>query len=228
VSEESGNTDIWSMNADGTDRRQLTTDPHWDCCAEVSPDGRYIAFISTRSGAENIWRMDIDGRNQNQLTRKYIARDPVFSADSKWVYFVGGQTGKATIWKIPVDGGQAIQVLGNVSFRPLISPDGELMLYGTPDGLKIARVRDGATIKTLKDGRIECRWSPDGRALTFIRNRDNVWNLWGEPLGGGKLRQLTNFTNPGVSKYAFSPDGKQLAITRTMFTSDVILISESR
>jgi Tol biopolymer transport system component len=172
--------------------------------------------------------MDIDGRNQNQLTRKYIARDPVFSADSKWVYFVGGQTGKATIWKIPVDGGQAIQVLGNVSFRPLISPDGELMLYGTPDGLKIARVRDGATIKTLKDGRIECRWSPDGRALTFIRNRDNVWNLWEEPLGGGKLRQLTNFTNPGVSKYAFSPDGKQLAITRTMFTSDVILISESR
>ena len=228
VSQESGNTDIWSINADGTHRRQLTTDPHWDCCAEVSPDGRYIAFMSTRSGAENIWRMDIDGGNQHQLTRKYIGRDPVFSADSKWVYFVGSETGKITIWKIPVDGGQATQVIGNVSFKPLISPDGEMMLYGSPDGLKISRLQDGATIKTLKDFRIECRWSPDGRALTFLLNRDNVWNLWEERLDGGKPRQLTNFTNPGVSKYAFSPDGKQLAITRTMFTSDVILISERR
>lgn len=228
VSEESGNTDIWSMKADGTDRRQLTTDPHWDCGAEVSPDGRYIAFMSTRSGAQNIWRMDIDGSNQIQLTRKYIGRHPVFSADSQWVYFVGRETGKATIWKIPVDGGQATQVIGNVSFNPLISPDGEMMLYGSPDGLKISRIQDGATIKTLKHLGMECRWSPGGRALTFLQNRDNVWNLWEQPLDGRKPRQLTNFTNPGISKYAFSPDGKQLAITRTMFSSDVILISEGR
>jgi len=41
----------------------------------------------------------------------------------------------------------------------------------------------------------------------------------------GYKRQLTNFAAPGISKYAFSRDGKQLAVTRTTFTSDIILIS---
>jgi eukaryotic-like serine/threonine-protein kinase len=228
VSEESGNTDIWSMNDDGSNRKQLTADPHWDGGAEVSPDGRYIVFMSTRAGVENIWRMDIDGSNQIQLTSKHSGRDPVFSADGKWVYFVGREIGKATIWKIRVDGGQATEVVTNVSFSPLISPNGEMMLYVGPDGLIISRVDGGAPIKTLKELGLECRWSPDGRAITFLKFRDKVWNLWEQPLNGGTPRQLTNFTNPGVSKYAFSRDGKQLAVTRTTFTSDVILISESR
>src|SRR5205085_12004011 len=94
VSEESGNADIWVMNADGSDRKQLTTDPHRDATPDVSPDGRYIAFASERAGAENIWLMNIDGSNQRRLTGKSIERSPVFSADSKWVYFVSWETGK--------------------------------------------------------------------------------------------------------------------------------------
>jgi serine/threonine protein kinase len=87
MSEESGNADIWSMNADGSDRKQLTTDPHWDTSPDVSPDGRYIVFMSNRAGAENIWRMDIDGGNQKRITNKHVERTPVFSANSKWVFF---------------------------------------------------------------------------------------------------------------------------------------------
>src|SRR4030095_131692 len=168
VSEESGNTDIWSMNDDGSNRKQLTADPHWDGGAEVSPDGRYIVFMYNRAGVDRIWRMDMDGSNTIQLTSKHSGRDPVFSADGKWVYFVGREIGKATIWKIRVDGGQATEVVTNVSFSPLISPNGEMMLYVGPDGLIISRVDGGAPIKTLKELGLECRWSPDGRAITFF------------------------------------------------------------
>ena len=129
MSEESGNADIWSMNSDGSDRKQLTTDPHWDTGAVVSPDNRYIAFMSNRSGSENIWIMDIDGRNQRRLTKKFIERIPVFSADSKWVFFDSWETGKETIWKIPVAGGEPISVVADLSDMQSVSPDGRLLTY---------------------------------------------------------------------------------------------------
>jgi Tol biopolymer transport system component len=137
MSEESGNADIWSMNGDGSDRKQLTTNPHSDAAAEVSPDGRYIVFISKRAGTESIWRMDVDGSNQMRLTSKGIERNPVFSADSKWVYFVAWETGRGTIWKVPVESGEATQVIADLSFNQIISPDGTMLLYGGSDGLVI-------------------------------------------------------------------------------------------
>ena len=47
---DSGNFDIWIMDADGRNRKQLTFDPHTDFEPISSPDGRYIAFVSDRSG----------------------------------------------------------------------------------------------------------------------------------------------------------------------------------
>jgi eukaryotic-like serine/threonine-protein kinase len=229
MSEESGNADIWSMNADGSDRKQLTTDSHYDTAATVSPDGRYIAFMSNRAGAENIWRMDIDGRNPKRLTSKLIERVPVFSADSKWIYFNSWESGKGSIWRIPVEGGQDTQVIADLSFSPSISPDGTLLLYySPPDKEVIIRTEGGQPIKTLKALGFMYEWSSDGRALTFLQNRDNFVNLWEQPLDGGEPRQLTNFTSDEISKYAFSSDGKQLALMRTKFISDVVLISDMK
>ncbi len=214
------------MNADGSDRRQLTTDPHWDTAGVVSPDGRSVAFMSNRAGAENIWLMDIDGGNQRRLTSKLIERRSVFSPDSKWIYFVSWETGKATIWKKPVDGGNATQVVADLSNDPRISPDGKMLFYtAPPDKEVMASAEDGQPIKTFKPlGAYQ--WTPDGSTLTFLWNRDNVVNLWEQPLDGSEPRQLTNFTSPGISKYAFSPDGKQLVVARTTFISDVVLISD--
>ena len=227
MSEESGNADIWSMNADGTARRQLTTDRHWDTAPSVSPDGRNIVFMSNRAAKENIWRMDIDGRNQIQLTNKLIERDPVFSADSKWVYFTSWQTGKGTIWRIAVDGGEPTQVISDLSFDPAISPDGRLLAYSASGKTWVVPLDGGQSIKTIDGG---SRWTPDGQALTgLMTGWVNVLNVWAQPLDGGEPKQLTNFKSNGVLNYAWSRDGKQLAVTRGgTYSSNVVLISDLR
>ena len=46
----SGNVDIWIMNQDGKEQKQLTTDPNLDWAPAVTPDGRYIVFGSDRAG----------------------------------------------------------------------------------------------------------------------------------------------------------------------------------
>ena len=69
VSNESGNDEIWAINRDGSDPRQLTQDTFgwWDKHPSWSPDGRQIVFWSNRSGERQLWIMDADGRNPHML-----------------------------------------------------------------------------------------------------------------------------------------------------------------
>jgi serine/threonine protein kinase len=224
MSEESGNADIWSMNADGSDRRQLTTDPHYDKGPAVSPDGRYIVFMSNRAGAENIWRMDIDGGNQTRLTSKLIERAPFFSADGRWVLFASWESGKGTIWKIPFDGGQPEQVLTDLAFHAALSPDGRLLVYTGPGKVAIAPWHELQDIKTLEERGGDYDWLRTGRALSYLSGE--VSNLWLQPLDGTKPRQLTNFDSNSIWSYGWSRDGKQLAVARVRQTNDVVVIND--
>lgn len=61
-------TDICSMNADGSDVRQLTTDPANDKGAVGMPEGQFIFFNSARDGNDEIYVMRADGSGQTRLT----------------------------------------------------------------------------------------------------------------------------------------------------------------
>ncbi len=228
VSQESGNADIWSMKSDGSDPRQLTTDPHSDTWPVLSPDGRSIVFMSDRDSTENIWRMDIDGGNQTRLTSERSDRYPVFTPDGKFILYNSSTSGKETIWKMPVAGGQRTQVISDLSLRGVVSPDGKLLAYYNADKIVVVPIDGGPPIKTFDGDNTKLAWSPDGRALTYLVNRDFVPNLWMQPLDGGDAKQLTNFTSQGISSYAWSDDGKQLVVARTTFKSDIVSISDAR
>jgi TolB protein len=60
--------DVWSMAADGTEQRQLTTSAGLDEGPAWSPSGSRIAFTSTRSGSSDTWTMAADGTDQQRLT----------------------------------------------------------------------------------------------------------------------------------------------------------------
>ena len=70
------------------------------------------------------------------------------------------------------------------------------------------------------------RWMSDGRALTYIVTRNGVSNIWSQPIDGGPPKQLTDFKSDMIFSYAWSRDGKKLALARGTKTSDVVLISD--
>jgi eukaryotic-like serine/threonine-protein kinase len=244
-SRASGNADIWIMNADGTADRQLTAHALLNVVPRVSPDGRYIVFMSNRAGAMNIWRMDIDGNNPKQLTQGSNDRLPLCTNDSKSVIFISDGPGNRS-WKVPIDGGSP-QQLTNYSVTGFdISPkDGRIVGSFLDEQAKPRRFRIGVTASdggtpaevfdfpeffgTLGPGFFDqsIRWTADGHALTYIDTQGGVSNLWNQPVNGGPPKQVTNFKTDLIFFYAWSPDGKKLALARGHQLSDVVLIRDS-
>jgi TolB protein len=107
----SGTSDIWIMNADGSDPKQLTADAGENVHARVTPDGRYIVFAALRNEQVNIWRMGLDGSDPIQLTQSRLNHSPGVSPDSRWVIYTHESSGNPYLWKVSIDGGNAMQLV---------------------------------------------------------------------------------------------------------------------
>ena len=238
-SRANGNPDIWIVDADGENQKQLTDDAYTDRAPSVSPDGRHVVFDSSHSGTLQIWRMDIDGGNLKPLTSG-VGFTPTISPDSKWVLYTTFGTGGFRIWKVPIDGGQPVQVINKYVVSPSVSPDGKLIACYLMDektgASKIALFpfEGGEPLKIfdlpqpINPGTAPVRWLPDGRALTYISNRGRSSNIWVQPVDGGEAKQLTDFKSDLIFSFDWSHDGKQLALSRGTEDRDVILINNFR
>jgi len=134
-----GNQDIWIMNADGTSRKQLTSDGE-SRYPTITPDENTILFVSYRAGTPHIWKMNADGSNQQQLTTASGETSPHCSPDGRFVvYWVFGSDNKG-LWKIPINGGAAVKLAAGR--MPGVSPDGKQVAYVF---LTKRRERDGAS-----------------------------------------------------------------------------------
>jgi TolB protein len=237
------NIDIWSMNSDGSDLRQLTVDGEPKSYPSVSPDGRYVVFAGTQSTVSNLWRMDIDGSNPKQLLPTNTpAFFPMVSPDSSSVVFNSGHSGNLVLWKVGIDGGQAKQLTDTMSVFPAISPDGKWVAFfaypRSADGkpkIEIVPFSGGPVAKSfdvspgfIPDNHPILRWTPDGGALTYVDESNGADNIWSQPVNGGPRKPITNFSSDNISSFDWSRDGKRLAISRGPVTTDVVLLRDFR
>ncbi|MDQ6653892.1 MAG: serine/threonine-protein kinase [Acidobacteriota bacterium] len=238
TSKASGNDDLWRMDPDGSNQRQLTTNAHTNSQPAVSQDGRYFLFTSDRAGTPNIWRIDTDAGNPKQLTSGSGENLAQSSPDGRWVLYTLLGTGKPTLWQVSINGGAPQQVTEKFTSAPVISPDGKLIACfyredqpNSVNKIALLPVEGGEPIKvfdasTSIGGPI--RWTPDGRALTYILTSGGISNIWSQAISGGSAKQLTNFKTDQIFWFDWSRDGKQLAVSRGTVTSDVVLMSNFR
>jgi Tol biopolymer transport system component len=156
------------------------------------------------------------------------------SADNKNVIF-GAQDG---VWSVPIGGGAPTKL--NLPSRQIgYSRDGKLMFYVSQEhangvlhmSLVIVAADAPATVLHRFDvpfGMGQVRFTPDGKGLAYSLTRKGAANIWVQPLSGGEPYALTKFTSGDLFAFAWSSDGKQLALSHGRGKSDVVMISNFR
>jgi Tol biopolymer transport system component len=223
----SGHLDLWVSNSNGTGQKQLTADAGNNSWPSVSPDGRYVVFVSDRTGANHLWRIDIDGSNATQLTQGPGESNPHCSPDGQWVAF-NSRLSHRPVMKVPIIGGEAIKIGIDAGGVLAISPDGKSIAATHYEPAKvntaIYSLEGGEPSKFLDFASYYLRWTPDGHSLAYVDER-NASAIISQPIHGGPERQLADFKPDYIFSFAWSRDGKQLAVARGTVTHDVILIS---
>lgn len=185
--------------------------------------------------------MTPDGSDVKQITSGNFADvAPVCSPDGKWVVFGSWRSGKHCLWSVSADGGELVQLTQKPATRASFSPDGKLIATGyfvegesPPWKIAIIPAEGGEPIKLLEspegaDLWNGFWWTPDSRALIYKADRATVGNLYSQPVDGGMAQQITSFESELIYKFAFSRDGKRLALSRGHSSLDVVLIKDFR
>jgi serine/threonine protein kinase len=222
---------LWMQEADGSSTRQLTFE-NKNFKPTISPDERYVVFVSSREGIANLWRMDTDGTQLKRLTFGQYEDMPSITPDGKWIIYRTG----TSVMKIPVDGGKPVKLFDKTALYPVVSTDGQLLAYFTnqqPDSqrwhLEVLDLNSLTPVRSfdLSDAVKPfngLRWTPDGQGLVFISSADGASNLWLQPLNGDAPRQLTNFKDAEILSFAWSANLKQIACVRSNKTFIPVLI----
>ncbi|MCA9063433.1 MAG: PD40 domain-containing protein [Planctomycetaceae bacterium] len=154
--------------------------------ATWSPDGKQIAFSSTREGNQELHVTEIDGGDWVRLTSDPgIDAHPAWSPDGKSIAFSTNRWGDLEIATVAPDGTglQRLTFSSGLDDYPAWSPDGSQLAYTTNryGSLDIC-IRDVSTRQDTVfrfDESIENfpSWTPDGK-LTFVSNRDGGFEIY--------------------------------------------------
>lgn len=125
---------IWMIDADGKNLRQITDTPFDAGAPQFSPDGSRIAFNEFDEEVSRdfaVYTISIQGGVPKRISPE-VGKN-VFAAwsfDGKYIYFNSTRAGEINIWRINSDGsGEALQITKNGAYRALPSPDGKTVFY---------------------------------------------------------------------------------------------------
>jgi len=206
---------ICLMNADGTDRAQLTDFKATAFYPSLSPDGNTIYFSSNQSGRFEIYSMDTNGNHVQQLTDNVGSLyAPELSPAGDKIIFTNENNG---LWIMKPDGKNPHPITDRDDIDPTWSPNGSMIAFASSrSGARQLFVMDAdrTNIRQITDldsmgGR--STWSPDGKRLAFYRGPAGDHNIYIINVDGTGLVQLTNGgDNLGPT---WSPDGNWIAFT---------------
>ncbi|RKH09217.1 tolB protein precursor protein [Corallococcus sp. CA053C] len=157
----------------------------------VSPDGREVACVCSGEGDPEVYVYRADGTGEpRRITTFYMEdRSPQWSPDGRWLAFVSNRERRERVYLVRPDGSD-LRALSGEGFagderEAAFSPDGQRVAYvaRSEDGksrIWVATVAGGAPV-ALTDGTHRDdmpAWSPDGKALVFVSERDGDTDLY--------------------------------------------------
>jgi Tol biopolymer transport system component len=211
---------LWTIDVDGGEARQLTHSDVPDANPIWSPDGKYIFFSSPHEGRWGLWNLRISDGSEYRLTAGTgKENEPSLGPGGRWVVY-STTDDSSDIVVLDLAKGQRSTISGATDeVNPAVSPDGttiafvsdrrgdydlwlQPLLDGRPDGLprRLTDHRGSVAVPAF---------SPDGRWLAYTHLLDGQRDVWIVPSGGGVAQRITEHPAADFNP-SFSPDGSTL------------------
>ncbi len=218
VSDRTGHREVFIMDYNGENIRQLTKLKSTTLFPAVSPDRRIIAFTSYRDNNPDLFLYFLTGKIKRIYHAEGIGSTPDFSPDGKLMVFSASKNGNTDIYLYHIDTGETERLTKSsaIDTSPKFSPNGKAIVftsdrYGSPqiytmstDGLNITRIK---TIGTYND---QPCWSPDGKYIAYSSMRNGHFEIFLYVFSTGENIQLTHGMG-SCENPVFSPDSRRIA-----------------
>lgn len=183
--------ELWSVNRDGTEQRQLTRSRHAETAVCPSPDGKQIYFSTDESGSRQVWRMNQDGTDPKQLTQSPGGFPLTATSDGRFIFYES--TLNSRLRRVSTDGSGDTLISEDMLSNPAVSPDGAYAAYFFTEAMvrKLA-IMD---LSTMQNARVfeappnsvfvrPLAWSEDGKTIHYLTNIEGRNTLWRSPVSG--------------------------------------------
>ena len=230
------NSDIFMMNADGTDKRQLTFHEKGDFHPRWSPDGKQLMFLSGRKDGAQIWLMPTDFGEPKQLTSISTGiSDPIWSPDGKYIIFatsVFPECGADDGCNKKINDGLETGILQAHLADELLYRHWNSYLDGRTTHTMLLEVETGE-VRDMTPGEHHSppfslgggagyAMSPDGKELCFVSKRvtdpasSTNNDLFVVPIAGGEPKNITAENHAYDGDPQYSPDGRYIAYRKQL------------
>lgn len=229
-STEKTNSSLWIVPASGGEPKQLTTTPGTNNHPRWSPDGKTIAFVSSRGGSSQVWLLPVDGGEPHQLTKLPIdVSGPIWSPKGDKIAFTSevypGQTPDQTAAKDKEkeESKSKVRIYDGLMIRHWNTWDegkrSHLFVVDVPGGeaRDLTPKMEVNTPPAPFGGSSDYAWSPDGQELAFTAEptQHHAWStntdIWVVPVSGGEPKNITEANKGADGQPSYSPNGKWLA-----------------
>ncbi|MGH9702709.1 MAG: DPP IV N-terminal domain-containing protein, partial [Candidatus Acidiferrales bacterium] len=234
--------DIWTVPSSGGEARLLVSNSSTMSRPLFSPDGKRLAFQSTRTGNGDIYVLTMETGELQRLTFEDGSENlDGWSRDSQWIYFSTSSHDLSymnDLYRVRAEGGTPMAVSADRyanEFQAAPSADGSRVAFAGRaisseqwwrkghshlDESEIWLMQDSTPpayrqVNKASGGAKELwpMWSGDGKSLFYVSDRGGAQNIWMSSLEGEAL-QVTQFRNGRVLWPSITPDGKTIVFER--------------
>lgn len=228
---------IWTVSAGGGEARVLVASAKSNSRPLYSPDGKYLAFTSTRNGSSDLYVLVFTDGEIRRLTYDDAGVElDSWSEDSRWIYFSSTAHDIAwmhDVYRVGVGGGTPMPVSAqryvNEFFAAPRPNSDELTIcargmsnlqwwrngHSHLDTTEIWLLHESGQYERLLAGdakRLWPMWTPDGKVMYFMSDRDGSENIWS--LQNGQTSPITKFSSGRVLWPSISQDGRFIVFER--------------
>jgi TolB protein len=226
-SNESGKWQIYVMDENGLNIRQITKDSSNNNFIDWSPDNKKVAFVSDRMGNEEIFTMGITGEHEQQLTFTHARNiHPYWSPKGDQIFFNSTRDNPSAfeIYVMNADGSSVRRITNSADDETCarLSPSGTQLVYlkNNEHGLDDVFIMDlnnakeqNITNTPTTDG-WPC-WLPGGNKILYSAREDGRYKLFIYDLQYKTNKRLTDPPSPSYdARASISSDGKKIVFNR--------------